>query len=201
MEHFEKEISLFIDNELPREERQRLFAHLAECNDCLNTFDAMSKLKNNIGKYYQGLVPESLPVLATPTGQKSRAAKIYKSKRNWYYAAAAVFILCCFSWVIYSRMEIELKYYTLKKELAMINNSSQVSRGKQPDVLASEKKDSSGFELKSIKKQKTKHTTSIISNSGLVSSIKSFHENNKIPGIVTVKLTRDDFIGERMVGN
>jgi len=85
MKHYEYEINLFADGELPAQEQKELFVHLSECGEC----------RKNLSDYYQ-LKERSRDFCAQNISQLKNA----RSKSNIFYktgfyisAAAAVILL------------------------------------------------------------------------------------------------------------
>ena len=200
MEHFEKEISLFVDNELPAEGIKKLFLHLAECDSCAISLNKTMKIKNGVASFYNELKPERLPAGISVTVQKNKVFSIRKFKSNWYYAAA-VFLVFCFAWLINSQHEIGLRNSELEKELSIIKRTGQMSAEMIPEPKGAEKQHTSLPAEQAIKKTKIFRSVAMISFSKQQGKIKLLRETNMMPALAIVKITGDDFIGSRIVGN
>lgn len=85
MKHYDYEINLFIDGELDEENREELFLHLAECNECRNTFADLLLLKEKSKAHCS----ESINQLK----QKPSVAKSFYKFGFYAASAAAVFLL------------------------------------------------------------------------------------------------------------
>ncbi|MCX6174345.1 MAG: zf-HC2 domain-containing protein [Ignavibacteriales bacterium] len=85
MKHYDYEINLFIDGELEEENREELFLHLAECNECRNTFADLLLLKEKSKAHCS----ESINQLK----QKPSVAKSFYKFGFYAASAAAVFLL------------------------------------------------------------------------------------------------------------
>jgi hypothetical protein len=92
MKHYEMEISRFIDNEIPSDEHQRLFAHLSDCEECRKTLMDFMEIKKDSRSYYEDFQIEIKPAFDIPVEIVPKKEKnIYKS--FFYFSAAASVIL------------------------------------------------------------------------------------------------------------
>ncbi|MGE5412394.1 MAG: anti-sigma factor family protein [Clostridiales bacterium] len=58
MKHYDYEISLFVEDELPDEQVHELNMHLASCKSCRQVLSDYIEIKNDISRFYKGL-PEN----------------------------------------------------------------------------------------------------------------------------------------------
>lgn len=88
MKHYEFEMSLYIDGELPKEEEANLFSHLTECGECRKVFLSLHKVKKMAKDHFT-------KKLEIPDKKEKAEGNIYKYS---FYAAsaAAVFLLIFF---------------------------------------------------------------------------------------------------------
>lgn len=85
MKHYDYEINLFIDGELEEKNREELFLHLAECNECRNTFADLLLLKEKSKMYCS----ENINQLK----QKPSSSKSFYKFGFFAASVAAVFLL------------------------------------------------------------------------------------------------------------
>ncbi len=55
MKHYEYEISLYVDDELPPDKKEELLTHIAVCKKCKKTFREYTGIKENLTQFYQEL--------------------------------------------------------------------------------------------------------------------------------------------------
>ncbi len=55
MKHYEYEISLFVENELPLDKKEKLFLHLSMCKRCTRVLIDYKKIKNDVAFFYKSL--------------------------------------------------------------------------------------------------------------------------------------------------
>lgn len=92
MKHFDYEISLFIDGELPDEEQNKLFEHLAECTECRSTLVEFQSTKTKFKSYYGSQLPEANGTIIPVTSEvKKIKTNLYKTA--FYVAAAACLLI------------------------------------------------------------------------------------------------------------
>lgn len=75
MKHYEYEINLFVDGELPEDKNKELFAHMAECTECRNLYPEFVLLEKQTKEYYDQKISSNIP-------NKSPLANIYPAKNN-----------------------------------------------------------------------------------------------------------------------
>jgi Putative zinc-finger len=64
MKHFEYEISLLVEDELPEDQKRELLSHLSVCKKCRQTLEDFSKIKQEISQFYDVLpsMPEDIHI-------------------------------------------------------------------------------------------------------------------------------------------
>jgi hypothetical protein len=55
MKHYDFEISLLVENELPENKKEELFLHLAKCRKCSKTLSDFRQLKSSVTSFYSDL--------------------------------------------------------------------------------------------------------------------------------------------------
>lgn len=55
MKHYDYEISLFVENELPEDKKEELLSHLSTCKKCSRMMRDYENIKNNIAQFYKTL--------------------------------------------------------------------------------------------------------------------------------------------------
>jgi anti-sigma factor RsiW len=76
----EGDLRAYLDRELAPEEMERATAHLAECPECNEKFEAVSARAGRVSKFMDALAEPALPVLAAKR----------PARGNWRWAAAAL---------------------------------------------------------------------------------------------------------------
>jgi hypothetical protein len=84
MKHYDFEISLFVDGELAEEDKEKLFAHMAACKECRNTFEEYLRLKEKSKDFFI----QKMDKLKNKDAGKNKFYKI-----SFYASAAAAVIL------------------------------------------------------------------------------------------------------------
>ena len=84
MKHYEYEINLFADGELPDEESREMFIHLAECSECRNLYSEFILLEKRIKEYHANKVNETI------SGANTTVRRGDKESRNAHLTDNAV---------------------------------------------------------------------------------------------------------------
>lgn len=66
MKHYEYEISLFVEDELPPDKKEKLLLHLSGCKKCSKVLTDYQKIKNNISDFYETLPSRNIYITPTP---------------------------------------------------------------------------------------------------------------------------------------
>ncbi len=66
MKHYEFEISLFVENELPPDKKEELFLHLSSCKKCSKVLTDYQKIKYNISDFYETLPSRNIHIIPAP---------------------------------------------------------------------------------------------------------------------------------------
>ncbi|MGA9291768.1 MAG: hypothetical protein WBV81_04210 [Ignavibacteriaceae bacterium] len=64
MKHYEYEVSLFVENELPPDKKEELFLHLSRCNKCSNVLTDYQKLQSHISNFYNTLPSSNFNIIS-----------------------------------------------------------------------------------------------------------------------------------------
>jgi len=83
MYHYEEQISLMIDGELPEEKKVELFSHLATCKDCSNLYTDYLLISNASRKIISSKIESLIP-------ETNKKSNFYRYA--FYYSAAASII-------------------------------------------------------------------------------------------------------------
>jgi hypothetical protein len=200
MDHVEEKISLFIDHELPDAEQEALFLHLAQCESCRALLTEMTCLKNRVADYYNQAMPAvSSPQMPT-LSIKPDTRMLYRQARYFYFAAA-VFLLICFAWLNNSRHELEIKCTNLGNEISTLRETVRARTITEPASTPARKEEPSLPGKSPVRRTGRSRFAEPASGTRIFSgkNISSIMDNR--PQFVTVKLTGEDFVGFRMVGN
>ena len=204
MKHYDFEISLFIDNELPAEECRELFLHLAECDECNHLLSSSMNMKKDIAKHFQNIdinIPPSIKLT-----EKSYAAK----KTTWYYqygfaaSIAAVIVLSSFLFFKQSdQSSLEEKYKALYSEVAALKENIHTADSKKKEEEVIEKKENRGIKLINKTKEISK-----VKNSRDTAQLKAKPEYKAAPRYVSeyayipsIEVKKENFIVQQMIGN
>ena len=75
MKHFEFEMSLYIDGELPEENEKELFIHLSNCSQCREQFLKFHKIRENVKNFFvKRLEPESAANVAVLQNERENSS-------------------------------------------------------------------------------------------------------------------------------
>lgn len=97
MKHFEYEINLLVDGELPDADKKEVFAHLAECEECRMLFTQYLSIKDKSADYCAHLIKGAKQEKKNPYAVKT--GNIYKSA--FYISSAAAILIAFF---LFNRM-------------------------------------------------------------------------------------------------
>jgi hypothetical protein len=135
MKHYEFEISLLLDNELPDIEKKELFTHLAECKECSNVFTELLSTKEKIGNGIVNGILNGLPELnksLTINTERSLSGRLKHGsiyKIPFYISAVAAAIL--FFIVISNKDNIEyVKNTVVKKDTVFVEMEKNIITAK-----------------------------------------------------------------------
>lgn len=96
MKHYEYEINLFIDNELPAPGQKELFAHLAACNECSALLQKYIRIKSAARDYFAGIDADAAnSIMPLPDQKNTEIRRSYK--KHFYISAAAAVVLLLLS--------------------------------------------------------------------------------------------------------
>ena len=207
MKDYEFKISQFVDNELSANEQQELFRFLSESEEARQTLVDFMEMKKETKSFYSGMNTEMDDSKIVAAGIYAQKEKKYKTM---FYFSAAASILFAFLLIVnefkqnpiltkYQNLQIEIielqENYSdvLSKqiELVRVNNQlyEETEKLKTAQVVMKSKPDK-----KSLKVQPPK-----ITKQQKKPNYKS--RNNYLASIPTFIITKDDFLGQQIIGN
>jgi len=203
MKHYDYEISLFIDGELPDEEQNKLFEHLAECYECRSALVEFQSTKIKSKSYYGAQLPEANGTII-PMAPEVKTAKTNIFKTAFYIAAAACMLIGLL-FLMNQMQQDKLKYKlaNLETKYSLLeNNFKQASIQKQDEVNVKEA---------STEKVKNFHAKKLPGKSEIQNikpnSVKMKTENRKsdyaqyFSSLKTERITKNDFLIPQLIGN
>lgn len=90
MKHYEFEISLLVEDELPEDQKQILLSHLSVCGKCRQTLEDYSKIKNDVYQFYD-VLPSQPFNAEVKTSFNNKPSTI--SLITWSFGIAVIVIL------------------------------------------------------------------------------------------------------------
>jgi len=209
MKEYEFKISQFVDNELSANEQKELFLYLSESEEARQSLADFIEMKKEVKSFYAGMnseIDDSKIVTAGITTQNKRE----KKNKTMFYFSTAASIIFAFLFLInqFKENPILTKYQNLQTEmielqenysdalneqteLLKINNQLYVETKKLRIAQAVFKKKSDSktprIELPKVEQQKKNP------------NYKS--RNNYLASIPTYTITKDDFLGQQIIGN
>lgn len=119
--HYEYEISLMVENELPSGKKEELLSHLASCKICSNTFRDYTNVKNNVFRFYDTL-PKNNEIRHSVKNKNILSGRILKPGIliPVSIAASIIFVL-----LILNKPDVHLQKIS---QVAEVNKSSALSK-------------------------------------------------------------------------
>jgi len=209
MKDYEFKISQFVDNELSANEQQELFRFLSESEEARQTLADFMEVKKETKLFYSGMNAEMDGSKIVTAGIYAQNEKEKKYKTMFYFSAAAS-ILFAFLLIVneFKQNPILTKYQNLQTEiielqenysdvlskqieLVRVNNQlyEETEKLKTAQVVMKSKPDKKNLKVqppKITKKQKKPNYKS---------------RNNYLASIPTFTITKDDFLGQQIIGN
>ncbi len=193
MKHYDYEISLFIDGELPDEEQNKLFEHLAECTKCRSTLMEFMDIKDKSEKYFAEQLPESDGTVIPLFNQTQ------KNKRNYYreafYFAAAACLLLGFLFLLNKTEETELKnkLNKLNAEYSSLQKNYRSESEKTLEKVTTAENSFPENKTFAMKKADSKQGNEEYSNIGMEKPVEESMINKEMAG-VTIRKALDNYL-------
>jgi hypothetical protein len=120
MKHYDYEINLFVDGELAETEKQELFAHLAECNECRNAISELLLLKEK----------SRLHIAESINGIKKAPKKINAFYKIGFYSSAAAAIILLILLAAGKPKETFVTKNEVRIDTVFVNKEIQIAQNK-----------------------------------------------------------------------
>lgn len=137
MKHYEFEISLFVEDELPPHKKEELFLHLSSCKKCSKVLMDYQKIKNNISDFYETLPSRSIYI--TPTPNKKNFIRRAVSRKILIPVSISVLIFVSIIFFIVPGLhQPEIKSVTnVRKEVSerALSNGKIISNSKREEKI------------------------------------------------------------------
>jgi hypothetical protein len=213
MQHYDFEISQFIDNELSASEQKELFLHLSGCEECSKILSDFMGMKNGAKSHYNNLSAE----LKSPAGLLIGSTAVKKRnvyKRLFYVSMAASIV---FAILLLSKVSdvdrLKIKYTELEVKIVGINNADKSKS--QKDITSTINFKNSSFDENKILPTRKDHIIRRYKNKFELLDVNKT-ERNPSSGVVKnnnsgpsqrpqeiqmVQVTKNDFLTPQIVGN
>lgn len=209
MKDYEIKISQFIDNELSIDEQQELFCFLSENEDARQTLIDFMEVKKEAKSFYTGMSIEMDGSQIVTISENSKSEKAKKYKTMFYFSTAAA-ILLAFAFLLnqFKENPILTKYQNLQTEIITLQEKHNDALNKEAKLL--ELNNQLTIEVQNIKteqlavnkKRKILTPKPEPSKSNIhVKKAKVKNQNNYLANIPTYAITKDDFLGQQVIGN
>ncbi|MEN8194670.1 MAG: hypothetical protein ABFS12_17750, partial [Bacteroidota bacterium] len=136
MKDYEFKISLFIDNELPIDEQQKLFRFLSGSGEARQTLVDLMEMKKETKSFYAGMNVEmdNSKIIAAEVSVQDEKEKKYKMM---FYFSAAAAILLVFAFLInqFKGNPILTKYQNLQAEMITLQENYSDVLSKQIELV------------------------------------------------------------------
>ena len=171
MKHYEYEISLYVEDELPLNKKEELLSHLFKCKKCNQILHDYSNIKNNIVQFYEKLPEKKSGINYTFLKRKKFRWNFNKAAFAISASIALVVILVYLFFLCHIRIKLRqpLKLI-LKKEQASIENNIKEFNKVIDKAIASKKKKSLSTELWNVGKDYNQEEFNKVINSILYSN-------------------------------
>jgi len=214
MKDYELMISQFVDNELSVSEQQELFLFLAENEVGREMLSDFIEIKKETKSFYSGLNVEMENEEVITIDKSEHNKKERKQKRMFYFSAAAA-ILFGFLFLLnqFKENPVVTKYQNLQTEMIELQESYSNLLENQTDLIklnnqlyvgTQKRKTSKGNRdnNNSIKTKPSKGKKQLKNKSG--NSISPRNRGRmlaSLQNIQIIKITKNDFLGEQIIGN
>jgi hypothetical protein len=138
MKHYEYEISLFVEDELPPDKKEGLLLHLSSCKKCSKVLADYQKIKYNISDFYETLPSRNIYI--TPIPDKTNIIRRIVSRR--ILIPVSVFVLIFIAVVSF------IEHGSHQPE---INSTANVSKEVTEKEISNGKIDPDSFDYLNIK--------------------------------------------------
>lgn len=137
MKHYEFEISLFVENELPPDKKEELFLHLSGCKKCSKVLTDYQKIKYNISDFYETLPSRNIYIPPAPN-KKNFIRRVVSRK---ILIPASVFVLIFIAVIFF----LESGSHQTES-----NSATNVTKGVTKKTISNEKIKQTSFDYLNI---------------------------------------------------
>lgn len=207
MKNYEEKIGMFLDNELPVEEQPELFAFLSESEVGRKALNDYIEMKSSARSFYSEMETD-LPALELPKDADYNKPNYFKPL--FYFSAAASIILAMLLFFSsFSDSQMHVKYSELQRELIDLQESYKKSLQTNIDLIKRNDEIVSQIQMVKVQKEPEVTQTSRIENLKPKTAPKEKikvkpviqQSKNYLASVPTYKITDDDFIGRKIIGN
>ncbi len=207
MNDYEFKISQFIDNELATDEQPEFFRFLSENEEARRMLADYIEMKENAKAFYSELDTELDSSKAIKSGLTNSNNREKKYNVMFYFSAAAAIVLAFFLFFNISKNNIDSrKYFNLQTKYISLqenyNNilSEKIELIKLSENLSSKIKESKSKQISLSSKPvlKKKNTNAKYKQPARI----TFHSRRAYAANIPVyRITKDDFLGQQIIGN
>lgn len=207
MKDYEIKLSQFIDNELPADKQQELFHFLSENKEARKILADYMKIKNETKSFYKEMNTEFDDTQVISSRIYTQKENERKYKMMFYFSAAATIVLAFLFGSSFFKSNISLeKYQRLQtKYIIMQKNYSNVLNEKKRLVNLTDKfvKENENLKTKqvSIKHNLFHKSYSIKIKKKPARNLSYKNRNTYFANIPTYTITKNDFLGQQIIGN
>lgn len=208
MKNYELKISQFIDNELSAKEQQELFSFLSGNEEARQTLSDYMEMKKETKSFYAGMNPELDDPKIIAAGVYAQKREEKKYKMMFYFSAAASIIL--FFLLLFQQFRPDpmfTKYQNLQAEMIKLQEDFSEALSKQIELV----KQNNQLYEEAEKLKTVQVTINQPVQKKPVAGVKKKNippprpivrkQNNYLASIPVIKITKDDFIGQQIIGN
>ncbi len=113
MKHYEYEISLFVEDELPENKKDELMAHLSRCEKCNSLLNDFSNMKSELAHFYK-VLPQNENELSIRLSEKKKINwNVRKPAFKIAFSIALLFVAIFFLLINSNMNEYKTNYHTV----------------------------------------------------------------------------------------
>lgn len=206
MQDYELKISQFIDNELPVDEQKELFLHLADNEEARESLSDYMQMKVEAKQHYESIrVALNEPkILATNVAHATEQNRRYM---YMFYFSAAASVVFAFLWLYTYFLPNPLlpEYYKLQSDYISLQEEHSGALSEKIELvninsyLYDENEKLRSRQISLIKEVKKQLVEKVVSTNEIRE--RPPRKNNYLASIPSVKITEDDFLGPKIIGN
>ncbi|MCP4969035.1 MAG: hypothetical protein GY932_00405 [Arcobacter sp.] len=205
MKDYEFMISQFVDNELSANEQRELFLFLSESEDGRKILSDYMEVKKETKLFYAGINPElnEPKIAAINISQSDNKEKKYKTR---FYFAATASILFAFLFMsnFIKENSFESQYQNLQTENIILQENYSNALDKQMELnnQLHEKTEKPKVEKVEINKSAKRVFNRQATKKKKVQKKPSYKKRkNYLASIPAFTITKNDFLGQQIIGN